>query len=186
MLEEVYQPVHQCPKGLLDGPYPSSCSLTSGLFITTIVKWGGSLVPPGHIFWGRGIFFGKRCFLYTCIPPFKNAHRGALKKCIRQTFKNRGFNPPTHVISRTAGRYFFLGRFYLFRICPFKNGPRFFLKRKICLFLGHVQILVVVKNGGLHCFGGFIRAQLGPKTPKNTKKIKDSRLRNKHTALARP
>ena len=61
-----------------------------------------------------------------------------------------GLNPPPYVISRMTGREK-KGRFYLFRICPFKNGPRFFLKQKIFLFLGQVQILVVVKNGGLHC-----------------------------------
>ena len=66
-------------------------------------------------------------------------------------------------------RKFFKGRFYLFRICAFKNGPRFFLKRKIFLFLGQVQILVVVKNGVLPCKMGFWRPKLAKVGQKDEK-----------------
>ena len=44
---------------------------------------------PQAIFFWVEIFFlgGKRCFLYTRIPPFKNAHREVLKKCLHIFFR---------------------------------------------------------------------------------------------------
>ena len=60
--------------------------------------------PPGHIFWGGRIFFGKRCFLYTRIPPFKNAHRELLKTMYAYIFQT----PRTENRAKK-------GRFYGFR-----------------------------------------------------------------------
>ena len=79
----------------------------------------------------------------------------------------------------------FKGRFYLFRICAFKNGPQIFLNRKIFLFLGQIQILVVVKNGVLPCKMGFWRPQTGPNEPKRRKTVIFWESRHLHLVVLR-
>ena len=86
---------------------------------------------------------------------------------ICQNFKNMGGGlTPLCDLKGGRSRKFFKGCFYLFRICAFKNGPQNFLNRKIFLFLGQVQILVVVKNGVYLVkwdFGGPKLAKVGQK-----------------------
>ena len=61
-----------------------------------------------------------------------------------------GIKPAHYVLSRVVGQENFLrGDFTYFGYARSKTAPDFFLKRKIFLFLGQVQILVVVKNGVL-------------------------------------
>ena len=51
------------------------------MHMTQFFKWGGvPCAPPGQKTYGGGFFFGKRFFLYTRIPPFKNGHREVLEK----------------------------------------------------------------------------------------------------------